>query len=125
MYRHRLRLRRDDPAACRARRARGLCAGHGLVAAARLSDVFDAVVVGVPDDRYVEIVAALVQPRAGAEPSLDELQAHCRDKLAGYKLPRRLVLIDAIPRTPIGKPDYRVAKTTALKHHTQGVGSAL
>jgi 3-oxocholest-4-en-26-oate---CoA ligase len=88
-------------------------------------DVFDAVVVGVPDDRYVEIVAALVQPRAGAEPSLDELQAHCREKLAGYKLPRRLVLIDAIPRTPVGKPDYRVAKTTALQHDRQGVGSAL
>jgi acyl-CoA synthetase (AMP-forming)/AMP-acid ligase II len=87
--------------------------------------VFDAVVVGVPDDRYVEIVAALVQPRAGAVPSLDELQAHCRERLAGYKLPRRLVLIDSIPRTPVGKPDYRVARTTALKYDRQGVGSAL
>jgi 3-oxocholest-4-en-26-oate---CoA ligase len=88
-------------------------------------DVFDAVVVGLPDDRYVEIVAALVQPREDVAPSLDELQAHCREKLAGYKLPRRLVLTDAIPRTPVGKPDYRVAKTTALKHDPQGVGSAL
>ena len=76
-------------------------------------DVFDAVVVGVPDDRYVELVAAIVQPRTGVEPSLDELQAHCREKLAGYKLPRRLVLTDAIPRTPVGKPDYRAAKKLA------------
>jgi acyl-CoA synthetase (AMP-forming)/AMP-acid ligase II len=76
-------------------------------------DVFDAVVVGVPDDRYVERVAAIVQPRPGADPSLEELQHHARDKLAGYKLPRRLVLADEIPRTPVGKPDYRAAKKLA------------
>src|SRR5207249_5891659 len=61
-------------------------------------DVFDAVVVGVPDDRYVERVAAIVLARPGAEPSLEELQDHSRDKLAGYKLPRQLVLADEIPR---------------------------
>jgi 3-oxocholest-4-en-26-oate---CoA ligase len=77
-------------------------------------DVFDAVVVGVPDDRYVERVAAIVRPRPGAEPSLQELQEHARDKLAGYKLPRQLVLADEIPRTPVGKPDYRAAKTLAV-----------
>ncbi len=87
-------------------------------------DVFDAVVVGVPDDRYVERVAAIVQPRPGAEPSLDELQAHSRDKLAGYKLPRLLVLADTIPRTPVGKPDYRAALATATKHAAEEVRSA-
>ena len=76
-------------------------------------DVFDAVVVGVPDDRYVERVAAIVQPRSGAQSSLEELRDHCREKLAGYKLPRQLVVTDAIPRTPAGKPDYRAAKTLA------------
>jgi 3-oxocholest-4-en-26-oate---CoA ligase len=76
-------------------------------------DVFDAVVVGVPDDRYVERVAAIVQPRPGAEPSLEALRADTRDKLAGYKLPRQLVLADEIPRTPVGKPDYRAAKKLA------------
>jgi fatty-acyl-CoA synthase len=88
-------------------------------------DVFDAVVVGVPDDRYVERVAALVQPRPGAEPTLEELQAHCRQRLAGYKLPRQLVITDTIPRTPIGKPDYRAAKVAASKHEAQEVRSAL
>jgi fatty-acyl-CoA synthase len=88
-------------------------------------DVFDAVVVGVPDDRYVERVAAIVQPRPGAEPSLEDLQAHCREKLAGYKLPRQLVLAGTIPRTPVGKPDYRAAKVAATKHDPQEVRSAL
>jgi 3-oxocholest-4-en-26-oate---CoA ligase len=74
-------------------------------------DVFDAVVVGVPDDRYVERIAAIVTPRDGATPSLDELQDFCRSKLAGYKLPRQLHLTDEIPRTPVGKPDYRWAKS--------------
>jgi acyl-CoA synthetase (AMP-forming)/AMP-acid ligase II len=77
-------------------------------------DVFDAVVVGVPDDRYVERVAAIVQPRPGADPSLAELKDHARDKLAGYKLPRQLLLAETIPRTPAGKPDYRAAKKLAM-----------
>ena len=89
-------------------------------------DVFDAVVVGIPDDRYVERVAAIVQPRPGAEPSLEELQAHARDKLAGYKLPRRLLLADTIPRTPVGKPDYRAAKKLATsEREDEEVRSAL
>jgi fatty-acyl-CoA synthase len=76
-------------------------------------DVWDAVVVGVPDDRFVERVAAIVQPRPGTKPSLDDVQAHCRTKLASYKVPRQLVLLDEIVRTPVGKPDYRWAKATA------------
>ena len=89
-------------------------------------DVFDAVVVGVPDDRYVERVAAIVQSRPGAEPSLEELQDHARAKLAGYKLPRQLVLTEAIPRTPVGKPDYRAAKKLATtEREAREVRSAL
>jgi fatty-acyl-CoA synthase len=76
-------------------------------------DVFDAVVVGVPDERFVERVAAIVQPRPGADPSLEDVQAYCRTKIASYKVPRRLVLLDEIVRTPVGKPDYRWAKATA------------
>jgi acyl-CoA synthetase (AMP-forming)/AMP-acid ligase II len=76
-------------------------------------DVFDAVVVGVPDERYVERVAAIITPREGAAPTLEDLQAFCRTKLAGYKVPRQLHLTDEIPRTPVGKPDYRWAKRLA------------
>ena len=77
-------------------------------------DVFDAVVVGVPDERFVERVAAIVLPRAGRNPTLEDLAEHCRGHIAGYKVPRQLHLVDAIQRTPAGKPDYRWAKARAL-----------
>ncbi len=73
-------------------------------------DVFDALVVGVPDDRFGERVAAVVHPRDGRTPTLDELSAHCRSSIAGYKVPRELQLTDTIGRTPAGKPDYAWAK---------------
>jgi 3-oxocholest-4-en-26-oate---CoA ligase len=77
------------------------------------ADVFDAVVVGVPDQRWGERVVAIVQARAGREPLLDALQLHSRAHLAGYKVPREMVLVDAIERSPSGKPDYRWARTVA------------
>ena len=77
-------------------------------------DVFDAVVVGVPDDRFGEIVTAVVQFRSGTAATLVALQEHCRRHIAGYKVPRRLTAVDAIVRSPAGKPDYRWAKDTAL-----------
>ena len=73
-------------------------------------DVFDAVVVGVPDERWGESVAAVIAPRAGRTVSLE----HCRTALAGYKLPRRIVVVDTVERTPAGKPNYRWAKATAV-----------
>jgi acyl-CoA synthetase (AMP-forming)/AMP-acid ligase II len=76
--------------------------------------VIDAVVVGVPDERWGERVVAVVQSRAGTDPSLDALQEHARAHLARYKVPRDVVFVDAITRSPSGKPDYRWAKATAL-----------
>ena len=75
--------------------------------------VFDAVVVGVADDRWGERVVAIVAPRAGHRPTLGELQAHARARLAGYKVPRDLVVVDEIARSPSGKPDYRWARAVA------------
>jgi acyl-CoA synthetase (AMP-forming)/AMP-acid ligase II len=76
--------------------------------------IFDAVVVGVPDERWGQRVAAVVQLREGAEaPAVDELVEHCRAMLAGYKLPRSLVLVDEVVRSPSGKPDYPWAKRIA------------
>jgi len=76
-------------------------------------DVFDVLVVGVPDRRWGERVAALLQPRAGKTPALEDLQVHCRSYIAGYKVPRELLLVDEVPRLPNGKPDYRRAKERA------------
>lgn len=80
--------------------------------------VYDAVVVGVPDDRWGQRVVAVVQPAAGAAPTLDELRDHCRADLAGYKVPKELVLVDLVQRSPAGKADYRWAKAAA-----EGAGS--
>jgi acyl-CoA synthetase (AMP-forming)/AMP-acid ligase II len=75
--------------------------------------VFDAVVVGVPDDRWGERVVAVVQARPAQQPTLPALQEHAREHLAGYKVPRELVLVDEIERSPSGKPDYRWARAAA------------
>lgn len=80
--------------------------------------VFDTVVVGVPDERWGERVAAVVQPRSGYTPTLEEIDAHCRTKIAGYKVPRELHLVDEIQRQPSGKPDYKWGRAIALGAHT-------
>ena len=79
-------------------------------------DVFDAVVVGVPDARWGERVVAVVQTREGARPDFDGIDAHVRGHVAGYKAPRDVVFVDAVVRSPSGKPDYRWAKQTAMQH---------
>jgi acyl-CoA synthetase (AMP-forming)/AMP-acid ligase II len=75
--------------------------------------VYDAVVVGVPDETWGERVAVVVQPRPGPVPSLEDLADHCRHRLAGYKVPRHLVVVDAVRRAPSGKPDYVWARRVA------------
>ncbi|MER6082162.1 acyl-CoA synthetase [Streptomyces sp. NPDC001833] len=78
-------------------------------------DVYDALVAGVPDATWGSHVAAVVQLRAGAEsPSLTDIQTHCRSRLAGYKVPRQLVIAEAIQRSPSGKADYRWAREVAV-----------
>jgi len=77
-------------------------------------DVFDCTVVGVPDPRWGQRVCALVQARPGVEPSLASIQEHCRAKIAGFKVPREVHLVERVVRSPSGKPDYRWAKETAV-----------
>jgi acyl-CoA synthetase (AMP-forming)/AMP-acid ligase II len=77
-------------------------------------DVFDVVVVGVPDERWGERVAAVVKARGGATPTAEELAAHARETIAGYKVPKQVHLVDEIVRSPSGKADYRWAKSQAL-----------
>ncbi|MFF1808204.1 acyl-CoA synthetase [Streptomyces sp. NPDC058251] len=79
-------------------------------------DVYDALVAGVPDEKWGNHVAAVVQLREGAgHPSLEDIQTHCRTHLAGYKIPRQLVITDAIQRSPSGKADYRWARSVAAE----------
>jgi 3-oxocholest-4-en-26-oate---CoA ligase len=76
-------------------------------------DVYDCTVVGVPDDRWGQRVAAVVQVRESGTLTLESVQEHCRQHVAGYKVPRELHLVTSIVRSPSGKPDYRWAKDVA------------
>ena len=75
--------------------------------------VFDCTVVGVPDERWGQRVAAVVQFSEGDSCSLDDLDQHARRHIAGYKVPRELHGVTEIVRSPSGKPDYRWAKSLA------------
>jgi acyl-CoA synthetase (AMP-forming)/AMP-acid ligase II len=76
--------------------------------------IVDAVVVGVPDPRFGERVATVVQPTSGSTaPSLEEVQVHCRLHLAGHKVPRQIFVVTSVPRSPSGKPNYPWAKEVA------------
>ncbi|MFQ5665588.1 MAG: acyl-CoA synthetase [Candidatus Binatia bacterium] len=76
-------------------------------------DVFDCVAVGVPDDRWGQRVAVIIQVRPHTTPTLENIQQHCRRKIARFKVPRELHVVDQIVRSPSGKPDYRWAQETA------------
>ena len=79
--------------------------------------VFDATVVGTPNERFGSQVTAVVELRpeySDRPPTLAELQEHARQHLAGYKVPRVVVFVPDTVRSPSGKPDYRWAKETAL-----------
>jgi acyl-CoA synthetase (AMP-forming)/AMP-acid ligase II len=69
-------------------------------------DVFDALVIPVPDERLGQRVAALLQPREGVTLDLAALETHVRGHLAGYKVPRTVWVVDEIGRLPTAKPDY-------------------
>lgn len=68
-----------------------------------LAQVSEAAVIGLPDERWGERVVAVVVAKPGASLSVEELAAHCRAHLAGFKVPKQLILRDALPRNPSGK----------------------
>jgi fatty-acyl-CoA synthase len=73
--------------------------------------VVDAIVVGRPHPRWgQEVVAVLAAGNGDAPPPDDELSAHCRTTVAGYKVPKAFVWVDRVRRSPSGKPDYAWAR---------------
>ena len=77
-------------------------------------DVYDVLVVGVADESYGQSVSAVVQVRAGTQPTLEGLRDFLRGQLSGYKLPRSVSFVDEIPRSATGKANYPRAKELAL-----------
>lgn len=82
--------------------------------------VFDAVVTGIPDERWGSRVAAVVEPRQGVQLTFEGLDAHCRGLLSGYKVPRTYAFVDEMVRSPAGKADYRWARELALGRGEEG-----
>lgn len=78
-------------------------------------DIRDALVVATPDERFTNRITAVISCANGSSPDLEGVQAHCREHIAGYKVPRQLVIVPEVPRSPSGKPDY----ATALELATQ------
>jgi len=76
--------------------------------------VYDCLVVGIPDEKYGQAVAAVVQPREGQSLELEELRSFLRSSLSGYKLPRSLTLVEEVPRNATGNAQYPKAKEMAL-----------
>ena len=76
--------------------------------------VYDVLVVGVPDEKYGQAVAAVVEVREGQTLELEDLRTFLRAYLSGYKLPRSLTLVDQVPRNAAGKAQYPAAKELAL-----------
>jgi fatty-acyl-CoA synthase len=83
------------------------------------ADVAQVAIVGVPDPVLGEIGYAFVVPAAGASPSLDGLRTSCKAELADYKAPDRLVVVDALPVTTVGKVDKQQL-TAEVRRTTSG-----
>jgi 3-oxocholest-4-en-26-oate---CoA ligase len=84
--------------------------------------VFDAVVVGLADERWGERVVAVIQPRSGQRPTPEDVQSYARARMAGYKVPRQVALVDEVVRSPSGKADYRWARERAIRQVGTGKG---
>ncbi len=85
--------------------------------------VYDCLVVGIPDEKYGQSVAAVVQPREGQTVELDDLREFLRAHLSGYKLPRSLTLVPEIPRNATGKAQYPRAKEMILAGAGEGASA--
>jgi 3-oxocholest-4-en-26-oate---CoA ligase len=82
-------------------------------------DVFDVLVIGVPDERLGQRVAAVVELRPGTSPSFDALSDHVRKEIAGYKVPKSMWFVDRVHRLATGKADYRWANEFAADHRDE------
>jgi acyl-CoA synthetase (AMP-forming)/AMP-acid ligase II len=86
-------------------------------AIAHHESVADVAVIGVPDEKYGEALLAFVVLRPEKSLDLEEMIAFCRDRIAGYKIPRKLEIIEEMPRNPSGK----ILKKELRKPYWEGI----
>ena len=86
---------------------------------AEIEGIAEVAVIGVPDVRWGEVGYAFIVASPGQSFSTDEVLAHCRTRLAGFKAPARVVFTDSIPRTPSGKIQKHVLKSLVLQQAHQ------
>ena len=91
-------------------------------ALARHEAVADVAVIGVPDEKYGEALLAFVVLRPGSELSLDTMIDFCREHIAGYKIPRRLEIVDELPRNPSGKILKKILRAPYWEGTQRGIG---
>lgn len=84
-------------------------------AISRCPGVAESCVIGLADDHWGEAVCAVVQVQDGCEVSEDAVRTTVRARLAGYKVPKRVLFVDALPRTALGKVAYDVVRQEAEK----------
>ena len=75
--------------------------------------VADVAVIGKPDEKWGEIVKAIIQPKPGMVPTKEEITTWCRERLTAYKIPRDIIF-DMVPRTSTGK--IQKAELKKLEH---------
>ena len=85
---------------------------------AKLEAVADVAVIGVPDEKFGEALLAFVVTKPGMSLAVEEMIEFCRDQIAGYKIPRRLEIVDELPRNPSGK----ILKKVLREPYWKGAG---
>lgn len=82
-------------------------------------DIQEVAVIGIPDERFGEALFAVIVPVGGTTPSVEEIIAHCRGRIGGYKIPRHMAFVDQLPKSALGKilkVDLRHAYGSSAHH---------